>query len=186
MDYYNENDEIDLSNDDANDNTEFVDDDTDEEEDMIKQNEIFDEPVISNQKPKRKLSEEHKAKLQAGRLKALENRRENSRKNKEMKELHKKKKDLEYEHLQKEVDDLEYENPIVNGKNKFNTDFADTYNLSEEQLIDIQEKAVANYDNKRKERKKLKKQAENDKNIRHVVEQAQSNIDNAWMRYIPQ
>ena len=191
MNPYEEKEEIDLLNDESDDNQEFIDDETESEEeehDMIQQDEIFDTPIIKKvhtaPKKKRVLSEEHKAKLQAGRLRALENRRANARKNKEIKELSKKKKDLEYNSLKKEVDDLEYPNPVSN--HKVNSTFQDTYNLTEQQLLDLQEQAVEKYDTKRKARKKEKKEKQHNDNIKNLIQQTTRNVDNAWEMYVQQ
>ena len=134
MNPYEEKEPIDLL--DEEDNSEFiVDEETEEElEDEIPQSSIFDAPVIKHvEKPKRVLTEEHKAKLQAGRLRALENRRANARKKKEMKVLKKKKEEVEYDNLVTEVDDLEHYKP----KHKVGQ-----YVLTEDDLIKLQAERV--------------------------------------------
>jgi len=162
-----------------NDNSEFVESDDDEQD-------VFDKPVITQVKKKRELTAEHKEKLRQGRLKALENRRNNARQKKEMKELAKKKKEMEHKVLKQEVEN--YDNPAMNG---FSEDFKQTWNLTEEQIIDLQEKAVEKYDTKRKKRKEEKKKTQATKNhndsLKQVVKNTTSTIDNAWTQYyIPQ
>tara|TARA_R100000805_G_C3599725_1_gene100498 strand:+ start:196 stop:774 length:579 start_codon:yes stop_codon:yes gene_type:complete len=170
------NDEI---NNNVEDNSEFVESDDDEEES------IFVKPDPKPVKKKRELSAEHKEKLRQGRLKALENRRKNAQQKREMKELQKKKKDLEYESLKKDVE--KYDNPALNG---FNENLQKTWNLSEEQLIDLQEKAVEKYDTKRKARKQEKKkkqqELEHTQKVKKVIHNTTSTLDNAWSYYIPQ
>ena len=182
MNPYQEKEQIDLLDEnDEEDNTEFiVDEETEEEEleDEIPQSSIFDAPVIKHvEKPKRVLSEEHKAKLQAGRLRALENRRANARKKKEMKVLKKKKEEVEYDNLVTEVDDLEHYKP----KHKIGQ-----YVLTEDDLIKLQEKAVESYDNKRKERKKEKQAKKHQDQIKGLIQSTQKNVENSWEMYLPQ
>ena len=169
-------------NENEEDNSEFIEEDASEEEeveDEIPTNTIFDEaPVVKPvSKPKRVLSDEHKAKLQAGRLRALENRRENARKKKEMKQLKKKKEEVEYDNLVNEVDDLEHYKP----KHKIGH-----YVLSEDDLIKLQEKAVESYDNKRKERKKEKQAKKHQESLKGLINQTRTNVENAWEMYLPQ
>jgi len=185
MNPYEENKPLDLLNEESEDNAEFLHETESEEEieDEIPQDTIFDTPVIekihSAPRPKKVLSEEHKAKLQAGRLRALENRRANARQNKEMRALSKKKQQLEYDNLKHEVDDLEYKNPTHEEESSL-------FSLSEAQLIDLQEKAVEKYDIKRKQRKAEKKDKQHSQKINQFVNSAQSNVDNAWAMYLPQ
>jgi len=182
MNPYEENKPLDLLNEESEDNAEFIEEDSEEEiEDEIPQDTIFDAPIIkvhNAPRQKRVLSEEHKAKLQAGRLRALENRRANAKQNKDMRALSKKKKQLEYDSLKNQVDDLEYKNPVQEESGLFS--------LSEKQLIDLQEKAVEKYDTKRKQRKAEKKEKEHNQKIKQFVNSAQSNVDNAWAMYLPQ
>ena len=198
MSDYEEEVNLDLSNEEEQDNGEFIEDSSEEEKDpRITDSEGEDyisdifEPVKPKPKVKRVLTEEHKAKLQAGRIRALENRRANARKNKEMKTLAKQKKDLEYENLKHEVDELQYkpksrsikyntqENPSMNG-------FAETYNLSHEQLEELQENAISNYEKKRKDKKAVKHKEERDKELLNAVLHAHTDTSNAWTMYCPQ
>lgn len=161
------------------DNSEFVESEEEEDE----QN-VFDKPVAKPVKKKRELSAEHKEKLRQGRLKALENRRKNAQQKREMKELSKKKKEIEHKVLKQEVE--QYENPTID----YSQDFQKTFNFTEEQLIDLQEKAVEKYDTKRKARKqeKKKKQEEHEhtQKVKKVIHNTTSTLDNPWAYYIPQ
>ena len=160
------------------DNSEFV-----ESEEEDEQN-VFDKPAPKPVKKKRELTAEHKEKLRQGRLKALENRRKNAQQKREMKELSKKKKEIEHKVLKQEVE--QYENPTID----YSQDFQKTFNFTEEQLIDLQEKAVEKYDTKRKARKqeKKKKQEEHEhtQKVKKVIHNTTSTLDNAWSYYIPQ
>ena len=181
--------DIDLSdNIDEGDNSEFIESDDD---DQIPQNDIFDKPpvITAPVRKKKTLSEEHKKKLMAGRLKGLEARRERARQNKELKELEKKKKQLYRENLQKEVQQMEVINPheeLNPSNNGFTDDFKDKYKLSHDDILRMQEEAISNYEIKRKERKAIKKEKEHNDRMKAVVQKAQSNVENAWMMYVPQ
>lgn len=172
------NDEIEIE---VDDNSEFIEDQDDEEDE---EDTIFIKPTVNPVKKKRQLSEEHKEKLRQGRLKALENRRNNAKQKREMKELQKKKKQLEHEQLKKEVE--KYDNPAMNG---FNEDFKQHFKLTEEQLIDLQERAVEKYDTKRKARKQEKKKKQEEEQhtqkVQQVIRNTTSTLDN-WSYYIPQ
>ena len=171
-------------------------DDSDEEVEIVKlemkdlsdTTDIFDtgeklkpvEAVISElpsstdkpQKKKRVMSESHKEKLALARVKALEVRRENARKKKEIKDLKKQQKDNELEDLRESVkpkikkvkeevvnEETEEEEPnfIYEAKPQKPKPVANSqYKYTQEQVDNITFKAISNYDALRKERKKEK------------------------------
>lgn len=110
-------------------------------------------------KPKRKMSEEHKAKLAAARVKALEAKRRKKEErlaaaalDKEEKELMKQQKVKRVKKLKEEVDEVEASKPVVQNQRQM---------FSQQDLEKAQFDAIAKYDALRKYEKaeKKKKQA---------------------------
>ena len=153
---------------------------------------IFDKPketpaTQKKQRKKRVMTEAQKEKLAQARVKALETRRKNSALKKEKKELEKIKKQQELEELrasvkkptEKKVDEFQpkeehvkvEEDPIiVDKKEDLPCDILGkeqplkSYSLTQEQIEELQQNAIMNYDNVRKGRKKLKEE-EKKKNV---------------------
>ena len=132
--------------------------------------EINDEP---KPKKKRVMSEEHKQKLAKAREKALETRRKNAKVKKETKQLKEQLKDKELNDLREKVKPNKKvsidDEPVFNNNNNKNM-----YTL--EQVEDITTKAIMNYDNIRKDRKKKKQVVKEENKEQDKVRQQVSNL----------
>jgi len=126
---------------------------------------------IKDTKPRKKrvLTEEHKEKLKLAREKALITRRKNAAKRKEIKDLEKRKEENQLNQLRKEagVEIKELEPAPEPEPEKINIDIDNRqstevkmYNMSAEDIEELQMNAIANYDNVRIKRKEKKKKAE--------------------------
>ena len=141
----------------------------------LEQSLVFQPPpqVAPVKKKKRVMSEEHKQKLAQARVKALEVRRENARKKKEIKDLKKQQKDNELDELRASVGKKMKESPPkpVEVKKKIEEiveevrhvsvpqqekQIPSNYKYTQEDVDTITFKAISNYDAIRKQRKKEK------------------------------
>lgn len=109
------------------------------------------------QKTKRKLSDEHRAKLALAREKALATRRAKAEEKKKMKEIETKTKELKKKKAQKDLEQLEDE--VVNDKPVKFTPATVQQNamFTKKDLEDAQLQAIMNYETIRKARKEEKK-----------------------------
>jgi len=109
------------------------------------------------QKTKRKLSDEHRAKLALAREKALATRRAKAEEKKKMKEIETKTKELKKKKAQKDLEQLEDE--VVNDKPvKFTPATVQQNSMfTKKDLEDAQLQAIMNYETIRKARKEEKK-----------------------------
>lgn len=109
----------------------------------------------TNVKTKRKLSEEHRAKLALAREKALATRRAKAEEKKKMKEIETKTKELKKKKAQKDLEQLEDE--VVNDKPVISTNVQQNVMFTKKDLEDAQLQAIMNYETIRKARKEEKK-----------------------------
>jgi hypothetical protein len=109
----------------------------------------------AKQKEKRRLSDEHRAKLALAREKALETRRRNAEEKKKMKEIETKTKELKKKKAQKDLEQLEDE--VVNEKPVISTTVQQNVMFTKKDLEDAQLQAIMNYETIRKARKEEKK-----------------------------
>lgn len=113
-----------------------------------------DKPQVSNAKPKRKLSEEHAAKLALAREKALAIRRAKAEEKKRMKKIEDETKELKKKKAQKDLeilkDEVIHNKPVQNEQISNNT-------FTRQQLEDAQLEAIMKYEAIRKARKEEKK-----------------------------
>ena len=133
-------------------------DDKQAQEIIIQEDEPPQTPVKqapAKQKTKRKLSEEHRAKLALAREKALETRRRNAEEKKKMKEIETKTKELKKKKAQKDLEQLEDE--VVNDKPVISTNVQQNVMFTKKDLEDAQLQAIMNYETIRKARKEEKK-----------------------------
>jgi len=131
---------------------------------------------IKDTKPKKKrvLTEEHKEKLKLAREKALITRRKNAAKRKEIKDLEKRKEENKLNQLRKEAgveikepepepepkQELEPPKICIDAIDNHGSEVAKMYNMTAEQIEELQMNAIANYDTVRLKRKEKKKRAE--------------------------
>lgn len=150
--------------------------------------EVIEKPKEKKPRKKRVLTEAQKQKLAEARVKALEVRRANARKKQEIKDLKKQKQDQELNKLrndvkpvekkpepkpqqniiikEKEIDSKKYYSPInANGTKEKKTTF------SQEEVDMITFKAISNYDEIRKQRKKEKQKKKEEENIKEKERQ---------------
>jgi len=137
--------------------------------------EVAKPPVKKKERKKRVMSEEHKKKLAQARVKALEVRRENARKKKEIKDLKKQQKENELDELRasvkpkvkKVVEEVNketgeenpnfiYEKPNMMEPKQMAGANMTHYKYTQDDVDNITFKAISNYDALRKERKKEK------------------------------
>jgi len=133
-------------------------DDKQAQEIIIQEDEPPQTPVKqapAKQKTKRKLSEEHRAKLALAREKALETRRAKAEEKKKMKEIETKTKELKKKKAQKDLEQLEDE--VVNDKPVISTNVQQNVMFTKKDLEDAQLQAIMNYETIRKARKEEKK-----------------------------
>tara|TARA_R110000796_G_scaffold142248_2_gene258781 strand:+ start:6784 stop:7407 length:624 start_codon:yes stop_codon:yes gene_type:complete len=162
-----------------------ITDDSDNEDIMaelekpkMSQEQIFQTPIIKKVndakpiKPKRVLSEEHKAKLALAREKALETRRANAAIKKETKELEKKVKTNKLNKLRNEADEPIKSEPVdipVQPVGK---------NISQADLEAVALNAIVGHERIRKARKQKKKEAEEVTYQQNLLKQQLSNVMN--------
>jgi len=126
---------------------------------------------IKDTKPRKKrvLTEEHKEKLKLAREKALITRRKNAAKRKEIKDLEKRKEENQLNQLRKEagveIKELEPEpeqesEPDPPVFDNHQSTEVKMFNMTAEQIEELQMSAIANYDTVRMKRKEKKKKAE--------------------------
>ena len=111
-------------------------------------------PQVSNAKPKRKLSEEHAAKLALAREKALATRRAKAEEKKKMKKIEDETKELKKKKAQKDLEILKDE--VVNNK-PVTVQQNSNVMFSKKDLEDAQLEAIMKYEAIRKARKEEKK-----------------------------
>jgi len=112
----------------------------------------------AKQKEKRRLSDEHRAKLALAREKALETRRRNAEEKKKMKEIETKTKELKKKKAVKDLEQLEDE--VVNADKSqpvISTTVQQNVMFTKKDLEDAQLQAIMNYETIRKARKEEKK-----------------------------
>ena len=149
------------------------------EKPKMSQEQIFQTPIIKKVnekpiKPKRVLSEEHKAKLAVAREKALETRRANAAIKKETKELEKKVKTNKLNKLRNEADEPIKSEPVdipvpVQPVGK---------NISQADLEAVALNAIVGHERIRKARKQKKKEAEEITYQQNLLKQQLSNVVN--------
>ncbi len=106
-------------------------------------------------KTKRKLSEDHKAKLALAREKALITRRKNAEEKKRMKQIEKQTKELKKKKAQKDLEQLEDE--VINDKPVKSTPVSHGQTFTKEDLENASLEAIMKYETIRKARKEEKK-----------------------------
>ena len=114
--------------------------------------------IQAKQKEKRRLSDEHRAKLALAREKALETRRRNAEEKKKMKEIETKTKELKKKKAVKDLEQLEDE--VVNADKSqpvISTTVQQNVMFTKKDLEDAQLQAIMNYETIRKARKEEKK-----------------------------
>lgn len=116
-----------------------------------------DKPQVSNAKPKRKLSEEHAAKLALAREKALAIRRAKAEEKKRMKKIEDETKELKKKKAQKDLEILKDE--VIHNKPTASLSVQQNSNVmfSKKDLEDAQLEAIMKYEAIRKARKEEKK-----------------------------
>ena len=150
------------------------------EKPKMSQDQIFQTPIIKKVnekpiKPKRVLSEEHKAKLAVAREKALETRRANAAIKKETKELEKKVKTNKLNKLRNEADEPIKSEPV---------DIPEVVpkpvgkNISQADLEAVALNAIVGHERIRKARKQKKKEAEEITYQQNLLKQQLSNVVN--------
>ena len=112
-------------------------------------------PQVSNAKPKRKLSEEHAAKLALAREKALATRRAKAEEKKKMKKIEDETKELKKKKAQKDLETLKDE--VVHNKPSLQNQQISNNTFTRQQLEDAQLDAIMKYEAIRKARKEEKK-----------------------------
>ena len=114
-------------------------------------------PQVSNAKPKRKLSEEHAAKLALAREKALATRRAKAEEKKKMKKIEDETKELKKKKAQKDLETLKDE--VIHNKPSASLQNQQISNntFTRQQLEDAQLDAIMKYEAIRKARKEEKK-----------------------------
>lgn len=114
-------------------------------------------PQVSNAKPKRKLSEEHAAKLALAREKALATRRAKAEEKKKMKKIEDETKELKKKKAQKDLETLKDE--VIHNKPSASTQNQHISNVmfSKEDLENAQLDAIMKYEAIRKARKEEKR-----------------------------
>ena len=114
-------------------------------------------PQVSNAKPKRKLSEEHAAKLALAREKALATSRAKAEEKKKMKKIQDETKELKKKKAQKDLEILKDE--VIHNKPSASTQNQQISNntFTRQQLEDAQLEAIMKYEAIRKARKEEKK-----------------------------
>lgn len=157
-------------------------------------------PPVKKERKKRVMSEEHKQKLAQARVKALEVRRENARKKKEIKDLKKQQKENELDELRasvkpkakkvvEEVKEVVVEEPIIMEPKQMAGANMTHYKYTQDDVDNITFKAISNYDALRKERKKEKeikkkedaiKEAERQKLLRVATGLKTNVTNNMW------
>lgn len=139
-------------------------------------------PPVKKERKKRVMSEEHKQKLAQARVKALEVRRENARKKKEIKDLKKQQKDNELDELRasvkpkakkvvEEVKEVVVEEPIIMEPKQMAGANMTHYKYTQDDVDNITFKAISNYDALRKERKKDKELKRKEEAIKEAERQ---------------
>ena len=132
-------------------------------------------PKVISDKPKRKLSEEHKAKLALAREKALITRRNNAEEKKKMKEIQIKTKELKKKKAQKDLEQLEDE--VINDKPvKSSTSDVFQQSFTKKDLEDAQLDAIMKYEAIRKTRKVEKKKQQ-------LIDQQKQDLKNTIQGY---
>lgn len=153
----------------------------------LKQEDIFVNPpkikMVKEPKKKRVLTEEHKQKLQAARVKALEVRRANASMKKEMKDLEKQAKQQQLQELRDKVKpkkQVEIATPVPDAPPEIENEYrepplkpvVDTSVQSKEvDLEQISLNAIINYEKIRKGRKKKKKEEQDVQRQQHQLRQ---------------
>jgi len=153
----------------------------------LKQEDIFVNPpkikMVKEPKKKRVLTEEHKQKLQAARVKALEVRRANASMKKEMKDLEKQAKQQQLQELRDKVKpkkQVEIATPVPDAPQEIENEYrepppkpvVDTSVQSKEvDLEQISLNAIINYEKIRKGRKKKKKEEQDVQRQQHQLRQ---------------
>tara|TARA_R110000850_G_scaffold198597_2_gene324804 strand:+ start:371 stop:1006 length:636 start_codon:yes stop_codon:yes gene_type:complete len=157
-----------------------VEDDTDEEDIFEPQTPAVRVKAVAAVKltkkgvPRKKrapMTEDHKVKLQAARVKAVAARKQKAIDNKASKELEKEEKELlkkqKVKRVQKLKEEVEQEETFIKEPIKFKSSF------TKEDLEDAQLQAIMSYEKIRKERKKVK---ETDRKINYEKEVLQETI----------
>tara|TARA_R110000851_G_scaffold258693_1_gene411153 strand:- start:2585 stop:3220 length:636 start_codon:yes stop_codon:yes gene_type:complete len=157
-----------------------VEDDTDEEDifepqtPAVRVKAVADVKLTKKGVPRKKrapMTEDHKVKLQAARVKAVAARKQKAIDNKASKELEKEEKELlkkqKVKRVQKLKEEVEQEETFIKEPIKFKSSF------TKEDLEDAQLQAIMSYEKIRKERKKVK---ETDRKINYEKEVLQETI----------
>ncbi len=138
---------------------------------------------VKPKKPRKPMTEEHKAKLALAREKALVAKRKNKLERESMKqkatkkkELLKKKEDLELEELEEEVNTKKEKKtkPIKEAEPVVNKNY-----ITREDLAKAQFATLHAYENMRKERKKKKKEEKAISDYHNKVQETINNVNNA-------
>tara|TARA_R110000822_G_scaffold37161_12_gene104166 strand:- start:166 stop:807 length:642 start_codon:yes stop_codon:yes gene_type:complete len=152
------------------------------EKPKMSQEQIFQTPIIKKVnepkpiKPKRVLSEEHKAKLALAREKALETRRANAAIKKETKDLEKKVKTNKLNKLREEADEPIKSEPVDIPVQKVVQPVGK--NISQADLEAVALNAIVGHERIRKARKQKKKEAEEVTYQQNLLKQQLSNVMN--------
>tara|TARA_R100001594_G_scaffold145525_1_gene195819 strand:+ start:1453 stop:2166 length:714 start_codon:yes stop_codon:yes gene_type:complete len=145
--------------------------------------EVIEKPKEKKPRKKRVLTEAQKQKLAEARVKALEVRRANARKKQEIKDLKKQKQDQELNKLRNDVKPIEkkpepkpHQNIIIKEKESDSKKYYSPINANgtkEKKVMFTQDdvdmitfKAISNYDEIRKQRKKEKQKRKEEENIK--------------------
>tara|TARA_R110000744_G_scaffold210223_1_gene329319 strand:- start:3603 stop:4262 length:660 start_codon:yes stop_codon:yes gene_type:complete len=178
---------IDLKEDTEEENPNFIYEDDDEDDVMpvvevkreeYKKEDIFQTTSTPHTKPpkkKRVLTEEHKAKLAIARVKAMETRRRNTAEKKEMKELEAKAKQKKKQELKDYVDAPKERKPIKDVPivekviEKVIEERPKSPTITKKDLEDAQLEAIIKYEALRKERKRVKMEANKVEDEKRVV-----------------
>ena len=112
-------------------------------------------PQVSKAKPKRKLSEEHAAKLALAREKALVTRRAKAEEKKKMKKIEDETKELKKKKAQKDLETLKDE--VIHNKPSLQNQQISNNTFTRQQLEDAQLDAIMKYEAIRKARKEEKR-----------------------------
>ena len=135
-----------------------------EEKEAINRKELFDVPAdepapkpVKVKKPRKPMSEEHKAKLALAREKAMASRKVKAEERKKMKALDKEEKELVKQQKVKRVQKLKEE--VSDEKPLETTTPTKTTGLTRKDLEEAQLEAIMKYESIRKQRKEEKKQA---------------------------
>ena len=194
---------MDLKEDTGEENPNFIYEDDDEDDVMpvvetkkeeYKKEDIFQTTSTPHTKPpkkKRGLTEEHKAKLALARVKAMETRKRNSAEKKEMKQLEamakqKKKQELkDYVDDRKPIKDVPIVEKVIEKVVEERPKVPTVPTITKQDLEDAQLEAIIKYEALRKERKRVKMEAnkvEDEKRVvRQTIQRAVSRNDsNYW------